>query len=202
MTLVRKRPRAAAQIILVLAGLAAAVTGCADGAEPPGVASAASTTPSGSASAASDPVARYVESSRRWVKCIRAQGFDVPDPDAKGHVDLGAVGVPSKTDSKWLAAQKGCKGILLEVPNELEEGWEPRTPEQIGWRRDYAKCMRANGTPSFSDPKPDGTWPEESTSGELTEQERAADFRAQQICAPVLEGRPPGTPDPSNPGLG
>src|SRR5688500_10580482 len=93
MILVRRQRRGHLRAAVALAGLAGVLAGCSGGAEEPTVASAASASPSASASVASDPVARYVEAQRAWVRCLRAEGFDdVPDPDAKGRVGLGARG--------------------------------------------------------------------------------------------------------------
>jgi hypothetical protein len=36
------------------------------------------------------------------------------------------------------------------------------------------------------------------SSGELTPQEQAANLAALQICDPVLDGRPPTTPNPND----
>jgi hypothetical protein len=203
MILVRRKPRAAALVVTALAGLALASAGCADGTDPPTVASAASPGGSGPASASADPVARYVEARRAWVKCLRKQGFqDVPDPDAKGNVDLQAHGGRAKTDPRWLAAQEECKQFSMEVPAELEPKLPPLTAEQLAWRREYAKCMRANGMPRWPDPGPDGEWPENMIPGELTAQEQANNIPALQICDPVIQGRPPTTPDPRNTGAG
>ncbi|NBE85210.1 hypothetical protein [Micromonospora rubida] len=168
------------------------------GAEVPAVATAdgSSAQPTGSAGAVSGPVAQYIEGQRQWVNCLRKEGFDLPDPDAKGHVDLSQFGGSRKTDPKWLAAQTKCKDFNLPFPGELEDKGPSLTAEQIGHRREYAKCMRANGSPDSPDPAPDGGWPEGGMGVELTPQEQAAKLRAMQICAPVLDGRPKTTPNP------
>jgi hypothetical protein len=149
--------------------------------------------PSGSAATAG-VVAEYVEAQRQWVNCLRERGFEVPDPDAKGHVDLRAPGVPKKGDTGWMEGQKACAKYNVPVPEELEERtvW---TAEQITHRRAYASCMRENGIPDFPDPQPDGNFPQDSR--QQTEQQAAAQFRAGQICDPVLDGQPPTTPDPN-----
>jgi hypothetical protein len=197
---VRRQPRAAALLLTV--GLVTASAGCGTG-DAPTVASAASPGAAASASTTADPVAQYVESQRAWVKCLREQGFsDVPDPDAKGQVDLGAHGGRAKTEPRWLAAQETCRQFNAEVPAELEAKLAPVTAEQLRWRRAYAACMRANGMPRWPDPGPDGQWPENMIEGELTAQEQANNIPALQICDPVLQGRPPTTPDPNNTGQG
>jgi hypothetical protein len=171
------------------------LTGCGGGAEEPNVASA---NPSGATATTgvppSDAVVKYVESKRQWVKCLREQGFDLPDPDARGHVEIsGEQNKKLKADRKWLEAQKKCQEFQLPVPAELEEKEEPATPEQIEHRREYAKCIRANGASDWPDPNANGEWPNWSGS-------RADDAtvnRALQICDPVLDGKAPTTPDPS-----
>ncbi|BCB76197.1 hypothetical protein Pflav_026070 [Phytohabitans flavus] len=122
----------------------------------------------------------------------------MPDPDPSGRLDLGpAMGGRQKTDPKVLAAWKACEEFNVPMPAELQDRPEPLTPEQLANRREYAKCMRANGMPSWPDPHPDGSWPEDMLSGELTPQEQAANLAALQICEPVLDGRPPTTANPN-----
>ncbi|MEH1164652.1 hypothetical protein V6V47_04605 [Micromonospora sp. CPCC 205539] len=179
-----------------------ALSACGGGAaDTPSVATAASASaqPTGSAGAGSSGVvAQYIDGRRQWVTCLRAEGFDLPDPDAKGHVDLSGPGTPKKTDPKWMAAQMKCKDFNLPVPEELEDKGPPLTEEQITHRRDYAKCMRTNGMPDWPDPGADGEWPEDGTlTRELNPQEQAANLRALQICDPVLDGRAPTTPNPN-----
>lgn len=177
-----------------------ALSACGGAAEAPAVATAggSSAQPSGSAGAVSGPVAQYVEGQRKWVNCLRTKGFDLPDPDAKGHVDMRAPGVPKKGDQKFLAALEKCKDFSLPMPEEIEEEGPPPTAEQIAQRREYAKCMRVNGMPDWPDPGPDGEWPQSGAMArELTPQEQSANIRALQICDPVLDGRPPTTPNPN-----
>jgi len=199
----RVRRQAHAAALMLTVGLAGASAGCGSGGDPPTVASAASPRTAGATSATTDPVARYVEAKRAWVRCLREQGFpDVPDPDAKGHVDLSAHGGRAKTEPRWMAAQESCRQFNIEVPAELEPKLPPLTAEQLAWRREYAACMRANGMPRWPDPGADGEWPENMLPGELTAQEQANNIRALQICDPVMQGRPPTTPDPRNTGQG
>ncbi|GAB2963473.1 hypothetical protein GCM10027280_60430 [Micromonospora polyrhachis] len=180
--------------------LVLALSACGGDTDAQSVATAggASAQPTGSAGAASGAAAQYVEAQRKWVDCLRKEGFEVPDPDAKGRVDLRAHGIPKKTDPKWREAQLKCKDFSLPVPEELQEKPPPMTAEQIANRREHAKCMRANGMPDWPDPGPDGEWPNEGgLARELTPQEQAANIRALQICEPVLDGRPKTTPNPN-----
>lgn len=181
-----------------------ALTACGGGADTPGVATAGSpgAPPAASATPAGGAIAKYVESQRGLAKCLREQGFDVPDPDSKGYIDLGpTMGGRKKADPKVRAAWEACKEFNVPVPDELEER-EPLTAEQVANAREYAKCMRANGMPDWPDPAADGSWPDGALGRELTPQEQAANIRALQICEPVLDGRPPTTPDPNRTGLG
>jgi hypothetical protein len=173
------------------------------GADVPTVATAGSpgAQPTASATAVSGAVAEYVDNQRKLAKCFREHGMEVPDPDAKGRLDISAgMGGRSKTDPGVLAAWEACKAFSQPVPEELQEREAPVTAEQLANRREYAKCMRANGMPRWPDPRADGSWP--NPPGELTPQEQAANVPALQICEPVLDGRPPTTPNPNATGLG
>jgi hypothetical protein len=182
---------------VTLALVLSLATACGREAETPAVATAGGA--STSASPGTGAVAAYVESQRQLARCLREEGFDVPDPDAQGRLDVGAaMGGRKKTDPKVLAAWKACEEFSVPVPDELQERAEPVTPEQLANRREYAKCMRANGMPRWPDPRPDGSWPEDVLPGELTPQEQAANMAALQICDPVLDGRPPTTPNPND----
>jgi hypothetical protein len=200
MTAVRRRW--AGRFAAATASLALALAGCGEPADEPGIATAR-TEAAPAASATADAVTRYVEAQRAWVRCLREQGFsDVPDPDAKGRVDLSAHGGRKKTDPAWVAAQMACREFQQEVPAVLQPTMPPLTAQQLQWRRDYAACMRANGMPRWPDPKPDGSWPEDMLGGELTEQEQLANEQALQICDPVITGQPPTTYDPDKRGQG
>jgi hypothetical protein len=190
----------------VLAGsVAVGLAGCG-GSDSPGVATAATggAKPTTSASVAANVVEEYVAGVRRYVQCMRDAGISLPDPDAKGHIDYSTVNRDGnmKRDPKFLSASMKCAGLHPEVPAELEDKGPPLTEEQIRYAREYAKCMRANGQPDFPDPGADGHFPDRDGDPNLTEQEAQAQFRAGQICHPVLEGRPPTTPDPNATGVG
>jgi hypothetical protein len=127
---------------------------------------------------------------------MRDAGFDTSDPDARGEVKFGGDLRTLKADPKFTAAQVGCLKLRLPIPKELIEK-EPLPSAQLAAaRRAYAKCVRDNGDPSFHDPDADGRWPVDETPPSMTEQEGAAQFRATQFCQPVLDGKPPATPDP------
>ncbi|WP_144120866.1 hypothetical protein [Catellatospora sichuanensis] len=189
------RNAAAATGLLLLLGTAA----CGDAPASPTVASA-ETPAAPTATAAASALTRYVDAQRAWVGCVRKQGHNIPDPDAKGHVDLGAylagAKIP-KTDPGFVAAQRACADLHATIPAELEPRLPPLTPQQLEYRRQYAKCMRDNGMPTWPDPGPDGEWPLDGLGGELTPAEHDANQRALQICDPVLEGKPKAEYDPT-----
>jgi hypothetical protein len=191
-------------IAAACATVALALGACGGTEEEPRVATAdsAAPRPSPSGGARTDVVAQYVAEVRKYVKCMRGEGFDLPDPGPKGELDHSALGGNFKTDPKFLAAAKKCSHLMPPVPEELGEKLEPLTPQQIRWKREYARCMRENGVPSFPDPGPDGHWTDRDDTSEIPEREADNMFRAGQICEPLIEGRPKGTPDPDAPGNG
>jgi hypothetical protein len=192
---------------VILAGsVAVGPAGCGGG-ESPGVATAATggAKPNTSASVAGSVVQEYVAGVRKYVQCMRDEGINLPDPDAKGRIDYTTVNRNGsmKRDPKFLSASEKCQDLMPTVPDELEDKGPPLTAEQIGYAREYAKCMRANGQPDFPDPDADGQFSRTDTGNQNpSEQEAQAMFRAGQICNPVLEGRPPTTPDPNATGAG
>jgi hypothetical protein len=182
--------------------------GCGSAAGSPSVATAASGTPArapSAPSASTNAITQYVDAQRAWVKCMREHHYNLPDPDAKGFVDLGAFLAATKlpkTDAGFVAAQQACRSFQQPVPAELQS-IPPLTAEQIANRRKYAKCMRANGMPTWPDPGPDGEWPATGAlGGTLSPAELAGNERALQICDPVLDGKPQGSFDPSKVGQG
>lgn len=191
------RSRRLTAAVGTVAVLALGLPACGAEEQSPGVATA-NEAGSAASPAAADNIAAYVEDRRQLARCFREQGFEVPDPDSKGQLDLRALGGRQKTSPKVRAAWEACAEFgQVPIPEELEERPAPLTPEQIAQRQEYARCMRSNGVPDWPDPGPDGSWPEGGMGREQTEQEEAANLRALQICEPVLDGRPPTTPDPN-----
>ncbi|GAA4674989.1 hypothetical protein [Phytohabitans rumicis] len=191
--------RTRAAIVAAGITLSFLLAGCG-GDEAPAVATAATGGPTASASPGngSGSVAEYVEAQRKWVACMREQGFDFPDPDAKGQIHFSDDdNRKNKANPQNIAAQEACEQFQMEVPAALEPEEEPATPEQIANRREYAKCMRENGQPDYPDPDANGNFPQNWGSGEASPQEQAVTIRAMQICDPVLQGRPEGTPNPN-----
>jgi hypothetical protein len=133
------------RLIAVPAILVAALSGCAANRHEPKVASAGG---SPTAGAGTTPQAQDAAAQgRRFAKCMRDQGVDVPDPGPDGRI--GLPGMTEANQAKIEAASEKCREFL---PN----GGEPAKPsaEDIAKRREYAKCVRDNGLPGFPDPDP------------------------------------------------
>ncbi|MFE1955937.1 hypothetical protein ACFW9D_36335 [Streptomyces sp. NPDC059524] len=140
-------------------------------------------------------LAEYVEGKRAWVKCMRKQGFDFDDPDAKGQIDFGGaeeVGALKK-DPKYIPALRACESVDPPMPEGLEESLNPLTPEEIKVREEYAVCMRKNGAPDFPDPDSRGS----DDAAPDWDQDSAGAKRATRICGPII-----GTPDNPPPAKG
>jgi hypothetical protein len=189
--------------VLLLAG--GLLAGCAKAADEPRVASAAeSRGPVASASQgspSSDVVTQYVAGVRKYVQCMRAEGINLPDPGPKGEIDYSVLGGSPKKDPKFLAASQKCASLMPPMPDELQPKGDPLTPQQIEWARRYAKCVREHGLPSFPDPDADGYFTRDWQQG-LSEQESSKIYLATETCRPVLDGKPPASPDPKATGQG
>ncbi|MFD3946966.1 hypothetical protein [Streptomyces sp. NPDC058579] len=173
--------------------LALAACGSDDGgAKVPTAGGSSTSKASGSAdgSGGGGELAAYIDGKRAFVKCLRENGIDAPDPDAKGQIDLGDNAALKKNPT-YLKASQECAALNPPVPESLEKSFQPKlTPEQIKIRLDYAECMQKNGAPDFPEPGPDGY-------GSDTEwdQTSAGAKRATRTCAPIIG-------DPVDPGPG
>ncbi|MET9290447.1 hypothetical protein [Streptomyces sp. NPDC003077] len=180
--------------------LAFALTGCGGddgGAKVPSAGGAdKSASEKANGGGAEDELAVYVKGQREWVKCMRDNGIDVPDPDETGQVDLSGQGLALKKDPKFVGASKKCSAKKPAVPESVEAANRPKlTPEQIKTKREYAECMQKNGAQDFPDPGPDG-YGGGSNSGEPEwDQSSAGAQRAMRVCAPIIG-------DPTNPPAG
>ncbi|MCA2217599.1 hypothetical protein [Jidongwangia harbinensis] len=127
----------------------AALGGCAGADEKaPPVASAGKGAASSAPAAPADDAAQM----RKFAQCMRAEGVDIPDPDASGGIALraGDADKPGSPEVKKMeAAAEKCRELL---PN----GGEPpkMSPEDVTKMRAMAKCVRENGVPDFPDPDP------------------------------------------------
>ncbi|MFF0017814.1 hypothetical protein [Streptomyces sp. NPDC005374] len=151
---------------------------------------------SGTASArtSGDDVSAYVEAQRAYVKCLRDNGIDAPDPDARGNVDFGGGGklLALKKNPKFRTATEKCAEFQVAVPESVENGNQPSlSAEQVEVKREYAACMQKNGAADFPDPGSDGLG-----QGEW-DQTSASAKRAIRICGPIV-----GVPADASPGKG
>ncbi len=179
------------QISLVFGSvIALAVAGCGAG-QQPRVASAGRK-PVPAASVRADLQGTYVDGVRKFVKCARAHGMDVSDPDSKGRFTFRGDVRALKSDPKFSAAQQKCASLLPPIPAELQDNGPPQSAKQIDAARRYAKCMRAHGAPDFPDPGPDGYFPDKPWN-----QESAGAQHASRICEPIV-----GAPASPGPGVG
>jgi hypothetical protein len=177
---------------VVASVVALAVTGCGGGGNGADeVASAGNgTTGANATKHSSSELAEYVEGQRKWVKCLRDAGFDIPDPDSKGRVDFGDTAT-LKRDPKFVKAQEKCSDLSLPIPESVEKELRSElSKEEIEKKRRYATCMQEHGAPDFPDTDEDGyfrdvTW--DSTS--------AGAKRAARACASII-GIPDNAPAP------
>jgi hypothetical protein len=143
-----------------------------------------------------DEVAAYVKAQRDWVRCMRDNGVDAPDPDEKGHVDLGSGdgALALKKDPKFRNASVNCADKQATVPESIENANRPKlTAAQIKVARDFAACMQKNGAPDYPDPGPDGYQRNNNSGIPEWDQSSAGAQRATRICAPI-SGNPTNQP--------
>jgi hypothetical protein len=98
------------------------------------------------------PAATDHEQRLKFARCMRDNGYDMPDPQPQtgdGPVAAGKAIAPG--DTAFEGAYEKCRSLL---PN----GGEPpkMTDEQRVKALEFAKCMRANGIADFPDPSADG----------------------------------------------
>ncbi|WP_030613709.1 hypothetical protein [Streptomyces sclerotialus] len=172
--------------------VALTVTGCGGGGdEGDEIASAGNGKPSaGTSKGGTSELAEYVEGQRKWVACLRKEGLDVPDPDAKGQVDFGD-NAKWKRDQKALKAQEKCADLSLPVPESVQKEQQPElSEEEIEKNRRYATCMQEHGAADFPDTGEDGHFRDvqwDSTS--------AGAKRAARQCGSII-GIPSDAPTP------
>lgn len=179
--------------------LAFALTGC--GSDDPGAkvptAGGGEKSASAPAGGGKDEVAQYVENQRKWVACMRENGFDLPDPNNLGQVEMGDNRA-LKADPKFQPAQEKCAQFATTVPEAVERQLRPKlTPEQIKTQQKYADCMQKNGAADFPDPDADGYQPANNSGEPDWNQNSASAKRAARTCAPII-----GDPVEQGPGKG
>ncbi|ANW18864.1 hypothetical protein [Streptomyces clavuligerus] len=102
---------------------------------------------------------QYIEKKRGWVTCLRTNGIEAPDPDAKGQVDLASIsdGADLKRDPKYTRALEKCADLNPPVPVDVEKAQQPKLSKaEIAKRTRYATCMQENGAADFPDVDEDG----------------------------------------------
>lgn len=127
---------------------------------------------------------------RRFARCMRENGVDMPDPK-DGKVEIRNSGKPGaadfQTDAEMEAAQRKCRHLM---PN----GGKPKKPkpEEIAKMRAFAECMREHGVPKFPDPKPDGSMLLQAGPGTGIDPQSRTFKDAQKACAKFSpDGKPP-----------
>jgi len=162
--------------------LVVALSGCVGDEKEQQIASAGGgVKPSGGASVAPDDVAQ----GRKFAQCMRAAGIDMPDPGPDGMAGIPAQAAGDEVKVKKMdAAMEKCRELL---PN----GGEPpkASAEDLAKARDYAKCIRENGLPSFPDPDAEtGAFRiDPDKAGDLKKMSEAAK-KCQQFGAGMMPG--------------
>ncbi len=125
--------------VALLAVAGGAVTACG------GAKSGNGATP---ASASADPV----EQGRKFARCMREHGIDLPDPGQEGVLLSPSAGQRLDPNTPAIkAAREACKAV---DPNVGGEAPPPIDQTQLTQMRDYAKCMREHGV-NMPDPDPE-----------------------------------------------
>ncbi|HEX8861131.1 MAG TPA: hypothetical protein VGC06_18975 [Actinomycetes bacterium] len=134
--------------------LTLALTACAGGKQPDGVASlsgSAKPTATTTAGGSGDPR----QAALQFARCMREHGIDMPDPKFNGNggisitVHAGGRG-PKPDDPKFKAAEQACQRFM-------PKGGQTRrpNPQQLQRALQFARCMRQHGI-DVPDPGADG----------------------------------------------
>ncbi|MFE0424491.1 hypothetical protein [Streptomyces sp. NPDC058953] len=124
----------------------------------------------------------YIDAQRKYVGCMRENGVDVSDPDAKGRVTYGGANKELKSDPEFIKAGEVCAKFNTIVPDSLEREMNPKpTEKEIGNRKRYSICMQENGAPDFPDARDDGSYEEVPWDSAA-----AGARRAGRKCEPIL----------------
>lgn len=136
-------------------------------------------------------LATYVGGKRIWVKCLRENGIDAPDPNAKGQVELGDAG-KLKKDPEFTRVLEKCGHLNPAVPTSIEKSLNGRlSKDVIESKKKYAKCMQENGAPDFPDPDDDGYDKEVPWDSAAAGAKRGA-----RVCGSIIGVPPDGTVTP------
>jgi hypothetical protein len=140
---------------IYLAGIGAAVTllaGCGGGGDSGSKVASVSSPPNTAASApgkggGGSDNGDDMENMRKFAKCMRDHGVNLPDPDPDGS-RMGAIPEAEANNPKLAPATEACKSLL---PNGGEDPL--KDPVQLDKLRQKAKCMREHGI-DMPDPEP------------------------------------------------
>jgi hypothetical protein len=162
--------------------VALAAAGCGGDGGEPGVATLAggtgAATPTASASA--DPEDAF----RRFAKCMREHGVDMPDPD--GDSGMVVVAPDQAPPRQMAAADRACNHLLKGA---LRDGAPPDDPEMQDRALKFARCMRQHGV-DLPDPGANGSIqkavPGGTGGGGPAPFETEEFKRANKACAPLL----------------
>ncbi|WP_194908767.1 hypothetical protein [Catenulispora rubra] len=131
---------------VAVAAVAVVLAGCG-GSSANKVASLSSPSPTSSAPPApgggNADQAKELDQLRAYAKCMRDNGYDMPDPEGAGMPGI------KPDDPKFGPANDKC---MSKLPNGGQP--QPEDPAQLDKDRKWAKCMRDNGI-DIPDPQPD-----------------------------------------------
>jgi hypothetical protein len=116
-----------------------------------------------------------------WVKCMRAQGLEMPDPLPDGTVVLP---LKQKAEPKFPRGVEKCRS--KEPPEELYPEPDKLPRAELAKARRYAVCMRREGVPEFPDPGPYGFG--EDSEFDSLDQNLPRVRRAFEVCLPIVDG--------------
>lgn len=133
-------------------------------------------------------VQQYIDLQRRWVRCARAQGLDVPDPDDTGQVLIPVTPKLRADPGPANRAMDACAKFAVTPPDSVMKLRDEKvhlTAAEKEMFRKYTACMQTSGAPDFPDPKPNGTLGD----GEWV-QDSAGARRASAKCGPIVGDKP------------
>ncbi|MFI6601918.1 hypothetical protein ACIBHX_37205 [Nonomuraea sp. NPDC050536] len=132
---------------LIAAALLIGAAACANQPSSTGVASVANASDKPSATPSATAGVDPEEQGRKFAKCMREHGVDVPDPEPGKGVQF-AVKADGDKD-KFKQAMDACRSFAPFKDRAQ------MTPEDLDKMRNFAKCMREHGV-DMPDPDPSG----------------------------------------------
>lgn len=137
-----------------------ALAGCGSGNPAREVASLAKAKPKSAAAAPKKKAGEQdvADAMRKYARCMREHGIDMPDPQISsngkgGIVRIGSAGGTAPAKGKLEAAEKKCQplmdGVVENGPRKLDPAQEAKMHDQA---LAFAKCMRDHGV-NMPDPQ-------------------------------------------------